>query len=160
MWKGFGDKAGSGNGSGEANTASNVGTGQGLFKQKVGVNLEFNNIKSENALLTVATDGVTNDIELTVNEASIDHNNLTNTHNLTTDIDHNSLTNTHNLTTDIEHDALTNFVVNEHIDHSGVSIGTAATSGLSCGGDITTSRNLVVDPTLATEKASAGVDAR
>lgn len=31
-------------------------------------------------------------------------------------IDHNNLTNTHNLTTDIDHDALTNFVANEHID--------------------------------------------
>ena len=43
------------------------------------------------------------------------------TTNLTTDdsaIDHDSLTNTHNLTTDIDHDATTNFVANEHIDHT------------------------------------------
>lgn len=31
-------------------------------------------------------------------------------------IDHDSLTNTHNLTTDINHDNLTGFVANEHID--------------------------------------------
>lgn len=60
-------------------------------------------------------------------EASIDHDSITNTHNLTTDIDHDQLlnftasehfteasidhdniTNTHNLTTDIDHDTLTN----------------------------------------------------
>jgi len=33
-------------------------------------------------------------------------------------IDHNKLKNTHNLTTDIDHDALTNFVQNEHIDYT------------------------------------------
>lgn len=37
------------------------------------------------------------------------------THN-SSDYDHDQLTNTHNLTTDIDHDALTNFVANEHID--------------------------------------------
>ena len=41
-------------------------------------------------------------------EGDIDHDALTNTHNLTTDIDHASITNTHNLTTDIDHDQLTN----------------------------------------------------
>lgn len=46
----------------------------------------------------------------------IDHDQLTNTHNLTTNIDHATITNAHNLTTDIDHDALTNFVTDEHID--------------------------------------------
>lgn len=63
-------------GAGEANTASNVGTGVSLFKQKSVVDLEFNNIKSENGLLSVALDGVTNDVELTVNQASIDHGSI------------------------------------------------------------------------------------
>lgn len=36
--------------------------------------------------------------------------------NFEASIDHDNLTNTHNLTTDIDHDALTNFVANEHID--------------------------------------------
>ena len=31
-------------------------------------------------------------------------------------IDHDNLTNTHNLTTDIDHDSLSGFVANEHID--------------------------------------------
>jgi len=43
----------------------------------------------------------------------------------------------------IDHDQTTNFVANEHIDHSTVSIG--AGSGLSGGGDITTSRTLSLD---------------
>ena len=50
------------------------------------------------------------------------------------DINHNSLLNTHNLTTDIDHDALTNFVANEHIDHSAVSV--LAGAGMSGGGTI------------------------
>jgi len=54
----------------------------------------------------------------------INHNTITNTHNLTTDINHNTITNTHNLTTDIDHDQLTNFVGDEHInwvvDQSGI----------------------------------------
>ena len=44
----------------------------------------------------------------------IDHNALQNTHNLTTDIDHNALQNTHNLTTDIDHNALTNYDADRH----------------------------------------------
>jgi len=45
---------------------------------------------------------------------------------LDSDIDHDSITNTHNLTTDIDHDALTNFASNEHftvasIDHGSIT---------------------------------------
>lgn len=43
---------------------------------------------------------------------------------------------------EIDHDALSNFVANEHIDHSTVSI--TPGNGLSGGGDITTSRSLAV----------------
>jgi hypothetical protein len=45
----------------------------------------------------------------------------------------------------VDHDALSNFVANEHVDHSSVSIATAADSGLTGGGDITATRNLSVD---------------
>ena len=46
----------------------------------------------------------------------------------------------------VDHDQLLNFVSNEHIDHSAVSIATAVnTSGLTGGGNITTTRNLAVD---------------
>lgn len=50
-----------------------------------------------------------------INDSDIDHNSITNTHNLTTDIDHDSITNTHNLTTDIDHNALTNYEADEHV---------------------------------------------
>ena len=55
----------------------------------------------------------------------------------------------------IDHDALLNFVANEHIDHSGVEVQTAADSGLSGGGDITASRSLVVDINGTTAESSA-----
>jgi hypothetical protein len=45
----------------------------------------------------------------------------------------------------VDHDSLQNFVANEHVDHSSVSIATAANSGLTGGGDITATRNLSVD---------------
>lgn len=55
----------------------------------------------------------------------------------------------------VDHDALMNFVANEHVDHSMVEIATASgTSGLSGGGDITTTRNLMVDITGTTALAS------
>ena len=44
--------------------------------------------------------------------------------------------------TSIDHDVLTNFVANEHIDHSGVTL--TAGTGLTGGGDITTSRTFNV----------------
>ena len=43
----------------------------------------------------------------------------------------------------VDHDATTNFVANEHIDHSGVTIGSGR--GLTGGGDITVSRSLTLD---------------
>lgn len=48
----------------------------------------------------------------------------------------------------VNHDALLNFVANEHIDHSAVSI--SAGTGLSGGGDITTSRTLNLANTAVT----------
>ena len=45
-------------------------------------------------------------------------------------------------TADIDHDALLNFVANEHVDHSSVSI--TAGNGLTGGGDITSTRTLTV----------------
>ena len=43
----------------------------------------------------------------------------------------------------VDHDATTNFVTNEHIDHSSVSIGSG--KGLTGGGTITVSRSLTLD---------------
>ena len=46
----------------------------------------------------------------------------------------------------IDHDALSNFVANEHIDHSGVTL--TAGDGLSGGGTIAASRSFAVDGTV------------
>ncbi len=53
---------------------------------------------------------------LTIKDSGIDHDGITNTHNLTTDVDHDSIANTHNLTSDVDHDAIANFLSDEHID--------------------------------------------
>lgn len=58
----------------------------------------------------------------------------------------------------VNHNQLLNYVGNEHVDHSSVSIATAATSGLSGGGDLTSTRNLVVAPTLATAATPEAAD--
>jgi len=125
---------------GEANTASNQGSGTAVFIQKTGVDLEFNAIKSENNRLSVALDGVTHDVELTVNEANIDH------------------------------DALTNFAADEHfteasIDHTNITAGNGAdhtyidqdvtTSGTPSFSSVTATT--VNATTLDTNVAAAGV---
>jgi hypothetical protein len=58
----------------------------------------------------------------------------------------------------VDHDSLQNFVANEHVDHSAVQIATSATSGLTGGGDITTTRNVSVQPNNATAAAPASGD--
>lgn len=54
----------------------------------------------------------------------------------------------------VDHDQLLNFVANEHVDHSSVQIATGSNSGLSGGGDITATRNLVVDINGTTAETS------
>ncbi|KKK54516.1 hypothetical protein LCGC14_3083930, partial [marine sediment metagenome] len=58
-------------------------------------------------------------------------------------IDHDALTNTHNLTTDIDHDTITNYDSNEHVDHTGVTL--TAGDGLDGTGDISASRTFSLD---------------
>lgn len=55
----------------------------------------------------------------------------------------------------LDHNALLNYVANQHIDHSGVSI--VAGTGLSGGGNITTSRTLSLDiNSLSTDTIATG----
>ena len=63
-----------GGGGGEANTASNVGSGEGLFKQKTGLDLEFKSLIAGSTKLSLT--GNTNDITLDVVEANISYNNI------------------------------------------------------------------------------------
>ena len=60
--------------------------------------------------------------------SDVDHDNVTNTHNLTTDINHNTITNNHNLTTDIDHDSLLNFVATKHFDTTSLTAGSVIIS--------------------------------
>jgi len=85
-------------------------------------------------------------------------------------VDHDSLTNTHNLTTDIDHDALTNYSADEHfteasIDHANITAGNGAdhtyidqdvtTSGTPTFSTVTATT--VNATTLDTNVAAAGV---
>jgi uncharacterized protein (TIGR02145 family) len=76
-YRNAGEIGGGGSG-GEANTASNLGSGTGLFKQKSGVDLQFYSLLSTNSILTVAHDNPNNVVDLTINQSSIDHNSLMN----------------------------------------------------------------------------------
>lgn len=62
---------GTGAGGGEANTASNIGTqGVGVFAQKLGVDLEFKNIKAGNNTIVVQEDA-NNNIGITATEQNV-----------------------------------------------------------------------------------------
>jgi hypothetical protein len=59
----------------------------------------------------------------------------------------------------VDHNALANFSANKHVDHTTVQIATAATSGLSGGGDISATRNLSLNIdglTAQTERIASG----
>lgn len=113
---------------GQANTGANVGSlGVGPYDGMNGEILNFRNFHSAGDILTVTLDDVLNNIALEIVEANIDHN------------------------------VLENYVINEHIDHSTVSILTE--EGIKGGGDITTTRTLSLDfPTLTSKTTIADTD--
>jgi len=105
---------------GEANTASNIGVGGvGPYQQKVGVDLQFRNINAASARISVALDAGNNEVDIDAVEAQINHDNLL------------------------------NFLLNEHINHTGVSI--IAGVGLSGGGTIAADRTIDLDPITGAE---------
>ncbi len=80
-WK-IADDAGAA--SGEANTASNLGAGVGVFEQKSGVDLQFNSLVAGSTKLSISEDDPNDEIDIDVVEGNIAHQNLsgagTNTH--------------------------------------------------------------------------------
>ncbi len=75
-----------------------------------------------------------------------------------TGISTSATSNTITITSDdsnIDHDSLSNFVADEHIGHSGVTI--TAGNGLTGGGNITATRTLTVDPHTGIAVTSDGV---
>lgn len=100
-----------------------------------GTNLYFTDERAQDAVGTVLVDSAS--IDFTYNDG---------TPSITASV----------IPAGVDHDSLQNFVANEHVDHSTVQIATAAnTSGLTGGGDITTTRNLSVDINGTTAETSA-----
>jgi hypothetical protein len=62
------------NATGEANTASNVGTGQGVWKAKTGVDLSFRSLTATSSKIALANNA--NDIGIDVTEANLTLDNL------------------------------------------------------------------------------------
>ena len=56
---------------GESNTASSQGTGTSIYYQKIGSDLQFYSLKSEDGILAISLNSATNDIEFTVDETAI-----------------------------------------------------------------------------------------
>ena len=56
---------------GEANTGSNVGTGRDILKQKVGINLEFNTIRTIDTTIDVDANTSNNTIDIKISQVQM-----------------------------------------------------------------------------------------
>lgn len=64
-------------GTGEANTASNVGTaGVGVFKQKTGIDLEFKKLNPASSKIAITDDLANSEVDVDVNEANLTLQNM------------------------------------------------------------------------------------
>mgnify|MGYP007100046760 CR=1 FL=1 len=110
---------------GEANTASNIGiSGVGVFKQKTGVDLEFKKINAGSTKISITDDTGNDEVDIDVVPANI------------------AIT------------GLSGYDANKYIDHTTVSMATAANSGLAGGGTIASTRTLSIDANNLTTDAS------
>lgn len=99
-----------------------------------GSNLYFTDERAQDAVGTILAD--TASIDLTYNDGAP---------SITADV----------IPGGVDHNQLLNYVANKHVDHSTVLINTDPGTGLSGGGDITSSRNLSIDITNTTATSSA-----
>jgi len=90
------------------NTFSTINTDSGYIDADSGNDTAT--FTSSNNILSISGDNTTDTITFNITQSNIDHNQLLNTHNLTTDIDHNQLTNydpnRHFLMSEIDHGSL------------------------------------------------------
>jgi hypothetical protein len=71
---------GGGGGSGEFNTASNIGSsGVGIYKQKTGANLEFKKVNAGSTKISITDDTSNSEVDIDVNEANLTLGNLAGT---------------------------------------------------------------------------------
>ena len=74
-WTASGVPAGGGGGGGETNTGSNVGTGESVFKQKSGVDLEFYAVSGQSGVSAIL-DSANNNVNISAIPSQIDHTEL------------------------------------------------------------------------------------
>ena len=116
-------------------------------------------VNGQSGVVTLDTDDISEGTNLYfTNERAQDAVGAALTDSSSIDFDYNDGANTITavvLPAGVDHDSLQNFVANEHIDHTSVSISTAANSGLAGGGDISSTRSLAIDASNLTAKTTA-----